>query len=71
MPQLFIGVGVIFGLLAALMAYLITYNEWLHHYPSKKEPRKIALEAAVFTFIIFLVLSLFIDFIFTNYVIPR
>lgn len=71
MPQLFIGVGVIFGLLAALMAYLITYNEWLHHYPSKKEPRKIALEAAVFTFIIFLVLSLFIGFIFTNYVIPR
>jgi hypothetical protein len=33
------------------MAYLVSYDEWRLHYPAKKEPRKIALETAVFTFI--------------------
>jgi H+/Cl- antiporter ClcA len=51
-------IGIIFGLLAALMAYLITYNEWTHHYPTKKEPRKIALETAILTFVFFFSLSL-------------
>jgi hypothetical protein len=42
-----------FALIAAVMAYLVSYDEWRRHYPTKKEPRKIALETAVFTFIFF------------------
>jgi hypothetical protein len=42
-----------FAFIAAMMAYLISYNEWIHHYPTKKEPRKIALETAIFTFVVF------------------
>jgi RsiW-degrading membrane proteinase PrsW (M82 family) len=53
-----------FIIIAALMAYLISYNEWRHHYPTKKEPKKLALQSAIVTFIILSVLaSLFIYFI--------
>jgi len=49
-----------FALIAGMMAYLITYNEWMRHYPTKKEPKKIALEMAFFTFIIFVVIIFFV-----------
>jgi len=56
-----------FALIAAAMAYLITYNEWTHHYSTKKEPRKIALEAAVFTFIVFIAI-IFFTYILTRWI---
>jgi magnesium-transporting ATPase (P-type) len=49
-----------FALIAGMMAYLITYNEWMRYYPTKKEPKKIALEMAFFTFIIFVVIIFFV-----------
>jgi len=49
-----------FALIAGMMAYLITYNEWMRHYSTKKEPKKIALEMAFFTFIIFVVIIFFV-----------
>jgi H+/Cl- antiporter ClcA len=66
--NLFLGIGLIFGFLAALMVYLITYNEWLHHYPTKKKPRKMALEAAIFAFIFFFLMSLFSGYILINFI---
>jgi len=57
-----------FALIAAVMAYLISYNEWMHHYPTKKEPRKIALESAVFAFIVFIAIILFIVYMFTYWI---
>jgi len=48
--------------LAALCAFLITYNEYAHHYSGRKEPLKIAIEAAVFTFIAFVILGVLADF---------
>ena len=53
-------IGFIFGSLGALMAYLITYKEWIHHYPSPKIPRRMALETAIFTFVFFLVVALLV-----------
>ena len=50
--------GGIFGVIGALMAYVIMYHEYLQHYPDKKQPRKIALEIALITFSIFFGLSL-------------
>jgi len=49
-----------FALIAAVMAYLITYNEWMRHYPTKKEPKKIAMETAFFTFVVFVVMMFFV-----------
>lgn len=49
-------IGVMFCPIAALMAFLITYNEYLRHFPNRKIPFKMALEAAVAAFILFGVL---------------
>ena len=57
-----------FVLIAAVMAYLISYNEWMHHYPTKKEPRKMALEAAVFTLIVFIAIIFFTVYILTHWI---
>ncbi len=54
---------VFFCLFASLMAFLITYNEYAQHYVEKQTPRKMALEAAVFTFCVFLLLSLVVGFL--------
>jgi len=57
-----------FALIAAIMAYLITYNEYMHHYTTKKEPRKMALESAIFTLIFFTVMGVFIIYALTNWI---
>jgi K+-sensing histidine kinase KdpD len=51
-------IGLVFAPVAAMMAFLITYGEYQHHYPDKATPLKLALEAAVVTFIFFLALSI-------------
>jgi hypothetical protein len=53
----FIPIGLTFSALAALAAFLITYEEWSHHYPSKREPLKHALEAAIVAFLVFVILA--------------
>ena len=62
--SLFLVIGGTFSLLAGLIAYLITYNEWVHHYPTKKEPRRMALEAAIFAFMFFFILSVLLGLFF-------
>jgi len=53
-------ISIIFSSIAALMAFLITYGEYIHHYATKKEPLKLAFEAASFTFVVFFVLSILV-----------
>lgn len=65
--DLFIGIGGVFGFLAALMAYLITYNEYMHHYQTSKEPRKMALQAAIFAFIFFFALAVGSGYFITHF----
>lgn len=66
--DLFVAIGSIFGFLASLMAYLVIYNEYMHHYQSSKEPHKLALQAAIFTFIFFFALAVGAGYFLTNYV---
>ncbi len=53
-------IGIVFAPLAALCAYIITYGEYQHHYPNNEMPKKLAMEAAIGTLILFLVLSIVI-----------
>lgn len=55
-PFIVIGLGL--SALAGLAAFLITYEEWSRHYPSKREPLRHALNAAVFAFAVFVALTL-------------
>lgn len=69
--EFFIGIGVVFGLLAGLIAFLITYDEWQKHlfvgWKLWREP----LVRGLFAFVVFFVLSVVIGFLLTNFVIQR
>jgi len=53
-------IGAIFSLVGALMAYVIAYEEYSHHYTDKRKPFQHAMQTAVFTFVVFLVLSIIV-----------
>jgi uncharacterized membrane protein len=58
----------IFGLLAALMAFMITYQEYLHHYPDKRKVRKMAFKTAAFTLVFFLIAGLLLGIILDRFI---
>ena len=55
-------IGLMLCPIAAAMAFLITYEEYSHHYTDKTKPLKLAFEAAILTFIVFGILSLLVSF---------
>jgi len=55
--------AMIFSPLASAMAFVITYGEYLRHYPDKKQPLRLAMEAALVTFAFFVGLSFLIGFL--------
>jgi len=54
----YIFIDLIFSFIAGLVAFSITYMEYVHHYPTKKEPLKHAASTAIFTFIVFVVIGM-------------
>jgi ABC-type enterochelin transport system permease subunit len=50
-------IGLIFSPIAALMAFLITYEEYRHHFPDRAPAVRHATHMAVLTLIAFLVLG--------------
>jgi len=56
-------IAAIFSPLAATVAFLITYQEYAHHYPDRKKVVKASLKAAFFTFVFFLGLGLLLALI--------
>mgnify|MGYP001557264892 CR=1 FL=1 len=61
--ELFVGIGVVFGFFGGLVAFLITLNEWTHHYQTLREPVKMALRTGFFAFMLFFLLSIALGFI--------
>jgi amino acid permease len=51
-------IGVFFGFLAAILAYVILYGEYTHHFADSAKPHRMALQGAVVTFLVFVVLSI-------------
>ena len=60
--KFFLVIGGLFGAVAGLMIYLISYNELVKHFATREYPIKISLKAAFSTFILFLVLSFILSF---------
>jgi len=56
-------IGALFSPIAAIMAYLITYGAYRHHYAENRLVIKNALISAFITLSVFLVLSLIISVI--------
>lgn len=51
-------IGAFFGILAAILAYVILYGEYSHHFADSAKPRRMALQGAVITFLVFLILTI-------------
>lgn len=64
MFPLFLIVGMVFGLLAAVSAYLISYHEYRQRMLRlDQNPRRMALETAAVTFVVFLGASIALSFV--------
>lgn len=61
--RLFLFIGVCFGALAGLMAFLITYAEWQHHGFAGWKLWREPLLRGIYTFLFFCALSLFIGYV--------
>jgi len=61
-----LAISLVFSPFASIMAYLITYSEYTHHYPDKRKPVKLAIQAALATFAFFMVLALVVGFLLEN-----
>lgn len=48
------------------MAFLITYEEYRHHYPGRREPLEQGVRAAVVTFVVFMLVALVVGLVFAN-----
>jgi len=53
----YVFIDLLFSFIAAFVAFAITYNEYVHHYPTKKEPLKLAFDTALTTFVVFIILG--------------
>ena len=62
-------IGAVFGLLAALMAFIITWREYERHQFAGTRLYKEASQSAIFTFVVFLVLSLLVGFLLKRFII--
>lgn len=59
-------IGLILSAMAGFTAFLITYDEWSHHYPDKREPLKFGAEAGVVAFLVFAILTVLVSFFVTR-----
>lgn len=53
-------IGLALSTLAAVAAFLITYDEWSRHYANKRELIRLAMQSAVFAFVVFAVLTVLV-----------
>jgi hypothetical protein len=68
MLLLYLGIGAVFGFLAALMAFLITWNEYQKHKFRGRRLFMRALHAGLFTFVVFILLALLVGFILSKFI---
>ena len=64
---LIFGATITFSPFAAIIAYIITYDEYQHHL-DKKSARKQALQSAFFTLVVFIIVGLVSGYVFNTYV---
>jgi hypothetical protein len=56
--SVFLPLGALFSLLASVMAFLITYNEYSRHYTEKRKAIRAALQTGFATLLFFFALSI-------------
>lgn len=51
-------IGALFSVLAAIIAYVILYGEYVRHFADRSKPRKMALQGAAIAFLVFFILTI-------------
>ena len=64
LSALVIAVTITFSPFAAFIAYIVSLDEYQHHFESKKKARNQALQTALFTLVVFVVLGLILSTVF-------
>ena len=62
-------IGIVFGFVAALMAFVITWREYERHKFTGKRLFKEAFQSGIFTFVVFLFLSILVGFLLMRFVV--
>jgi len=62
-------IGIVFGFIAALMAFVITWHEYEKHKFTGRRLFREAFQSGIFTFAIFVILSILIGFLLTRFII--
>jgi hypothetical protein len=65
--SLILAATITFSPFAAIIAYIITYDEYQHHL-DKKSAKKQALQSAFFTFVVFIIVGLLSGYMFNSYI---
>lgn len=58
MKVIILTIGGFFAVLASIMAFVTTFAEYTHHYEDKRQPFIESCQTAIFTFIVFAILTL-------------
>jgi hypothetical protein len=58
MKAIIFTIGGFFAILASIMAFVTTFAEYTHHYDNKRQPFIESCQTAIFTFIVFAILTL-------------
>ena len=66
--KIIVVVGMACSSMADLMAYVITFNEYSHHFAERRDAVKQSLEAAGVTFLFFVALTAAIGFFITYWI---
>ncbi|MCL4393190.1 hypothetical protein M1145_03575 [Patescibacteria group bacterium] len=59
---IFIVIGIIFAPIAGILAFIISFEEYKHHYTNIKDSLKIPLQIALITFLFFIFIFLILSF---------
>lgn len=66
--KIIVAVGLPCSAIAGLMAYVITFNEYSHHFAERRDAVKQSLEAAGVTLLFFVALTAAISFFITYWI---
>lgn len=64
----FIMIGLILSVLAGVAAFLITYEEWSHHYTDRRKPLRYSIEAALAAFVVFAFITLVVNLLMSRFI---
>jgi len=65
--KLVLAFGIPLSVIACIAAFIITYSEYERHFTDRKKVWKISLESSIFTFIVFIAITIVIGIVISKF----